>query len=328
MKNTLFLVLLFNLLFIFACKEDKKDGPGVEQDTPKITSAGFENDLLFVDSENYQIQTSEPAEFSSVNPIIQISKTGLISRIVSGEVAEIEVTWTNRSNLKTKLYALGAKDDTFDKPYANFHDRLATDPVNCYKQGWKTLRKLPLTGETYAIVLRHADANVGRDQKRSQIENWWKSCDSTLARQLNPQGIKRATEMGKIFKDLKFPIGRVISSEFCRAKSTAELVNTGLPIVTDGRINHPDYNVSGQSLFKGMIAIMKDQPIDNKLTLISTHHPMNESGTSGYPSFPGISPFTWTGAYFIKISADKTITYEGAASYGMFEYWRNLKLKK
>ena len=325
MKKTLISFAFLSFVLITACKKDSKESVS---ETPQITSAEFENELLFVNKADYQIQTSEPAEFSSQDPDIQISSRGRISRLVSGEMAVVTVSWKNRSNQTTKIYVLGATDDTFDEPYLTFHDEKATDPLSAYKQGWNTLRKLPVSGETYAIILRHADANSGKDRDDSGVSEWWKSCDSTVARQLNAKGRERAAALGKIFKDLKFPVQRVISSEFCRATSTAQLMDLKLPIATDGRLNHPKYNVSGKSLFNGMIEVVQAQPIDGKMTLITAHHPMNELKSAKLGGFPNVSPFTWTGAFFVKIAADKTITYEGAVSFAMFEYWRNLKMKK
>ena len=79
----------------------------------------------------------------------------------------------------------------------------------------------------------------------------------------------------------------------------------------------------------GMVAVLAAQPVDNNMTLIIAHHPINELNmVTGYPSFPSVSPFNWTGAYLIKVSPGGAITYEGAASWGMFKAWRDIKLHK
>ena len=329
-SHHLFPLLLLTTLWLFSCNKDESvtQNPTPLLNQPKITSEEFKDDLLFVNRGNFQIQTSDSATFSSSDPKIQISPKGLIKRITSAEVVAIDVNWVNQPEIKTRIYALGATDSSFDEPYASFHGRHATDAFAAYQQGWKTLQKLPVMGETYAIILRHADANNGLDfSKTTGPPNWWTSCDSTMARQLNTQGKQRATELGKIFKDLHFPITRVISSEFCRAITTAQLINAGPIISIDKRLNHYSYNVTGLTMFAAMIAVMNEQPVDNAITLIVSHHPINEKeGYPGYLSFPDISPFTWSAAYFIKIAPDKTITYEGAASWGMFKYWRDKKL--
>lgn len=325
----MFLLVTFITIGYFGCK--KKEATPPDPISPKITSVEFESDLLFVNKNDFQIETSEPANFASTDPLITISSTGLIKRITSAEIVPIDVTWKSNGT-KTRIYALGATDTNYDQPYLSFHGALATDSYAALKLGWQTLRKLPVTQETFAIILRHADADNGKDYEITPADqgpaNWWKSCDQALARQLNAKGIARATELGIIFKDLKLPITRVVSAEFCRAVKTAELINAGPAIVTDGRINHPAYNKFGPGLFPGMIEIVKSFPADNQMSLIVSHHPINELRSSVYPTFPNVTPYSWTGGYLIKIAPDKTLTYEGAVSWGMFKYWRDLKLKR
>ena len=299
----------------------------------RITSAEYIDSLLFVDKNEFRISASDSATFSSSDASITITSDGLIKRLTSGEVVSIKVKWLRNGNEVT-IYALGATDDNHVNPFIKFHAAASDNPLGQYKQGWKTLQQLPLRGESFAIVLRHADADNGKDYNLTHPKevgpvNWWKSPDSTLARQLNTQGIVRATEIGTVFKDLGYPIVRVVSSEFFRAVRTAQLINAGPTIQIDGRINHPDYIKSGQSLFKGLQHILNEAPADGQMTLISTHHPINEFEREKIPvaSFPQVSVFNWTGAYFVKISSDKTLTYEGAASYGMFKLWRDFKLK-
>jgi phosphohistidine phosphatase SixA len=321
--------VLISILFTNACKEDEVIPREIQ-----ITSSQFIDDLLLVDRDNFQIETKQSATFSSSDSFIQISSTGLIKRITSAEVVAIDVVSNRDSTIRKTIYALGVKDDNYDKPNVDFNGLSATDAYNSYLQGWKTLQKLPVENETYAMILRHADADQGRDwglehPVQQGPANWWKSCDSSLARQLNNYGRARAKELGNILKDLQFPITRVISSEFCRAKETASLVNAGPGIVIDGRLNNLSHNVIAvNGVFNAVRQIVSDQPADNKMTLISTHHPANELHENVVATFPNVIPFAWTGSYFIKIAPDKTITFEGAVSYGMFKYWRDKKLNR
>jgi phosphohistidine phosphatase SixA len=321
--------IVFSLIFLVACKDDEI----VPQNGIQITSPEFIDGLLLVNSNNFQIETKEPATFSSGDPFIKISSSGLVERITSAEVVAIDVVSKNDPSIKMKLYALGVKDDNYDKPNVDYNGLAGTDPYGSYLKGWKTLQMLPVENETYAMILRHADADLGRDYNLEHTDegpaDWWKSCDAQLARQLNETGKQRAHQLGTILKDLNYPITRVISSEFCRAKETAILMNLGPTIITDGRINNNDYNVANLGgLFPGMLQIVKEQPIDNKITLLVSHHPINELGDISMVGFPNVIPFAWTGAYFVKISPDQTITFEGAVSYGMFKYWRDRKLDK
>jgi phosphohistidine phosphatase SixA len=319
------------LIVLVSCKDDEI----APQNQIQITSPEFVDGLLLVNTNNFQIETKEPATFASRDPFIQISSSGLIQRITSAEVVAIDVVLKSDPNIKMKLYVLGVKDDNYDKPNVDYNGPAATDAdaYDSYLKGWKTLQELPKENETYAMILRHADADQGRDYSLDHTDEgpteWWKSCDSELARQLNEAGKLRSRELGTILKDLNFPIARIISSEFCRAKETATLMNMGPSIITDGRINNLNYNVADLGgLFPGMLQLMNEQPVDGKMTLLVSHHPMNELGDLDVPTFPKVIPFAWTGAYFIKISSDKTITFEGAVSFGMFKYWRDRKLGK
>ena len=233
---------------------------------------------------------------------------------------------------KTTIYALAATDVTFVKPFSDYHGEDATDAVGSYRQGWNTLKKLPVSNETYVIVVRHADADDGIDYSVNHSDagpaNWWKSCDAAQARQLSTIGKQNATDLGKIFKDLNYTISRVYSSEFCRAVSTATLINAGPTIQINAGFNHPSHNVTVRSLFDNLVNLLKVQPVDNKLSLVVAHHPLNRIDRTDYPTFPKVIPFIWTGSYFVKVSANHNLTYEGAVSLSMYKYWRDLKVKK
>lgn len=337
MKNNCLLAISMLLILFSGCsKSDPTSGPVIVVD-PKavtITNPELKDDLLFVNKNNYQVQTNEPATFSAQDTSITINATGLIARITSGEVVSITVT-SVATGKKSTIAAIGATDDNHVKPFEYFHFTSSTDPYGQYVQGWQTIQKLPMAGETYAIIMRHADADQGEDFNLTHPNdtppaNWWKSPDAAYARQLNEVGRARAKDLGIIFKDLKLPIAKVYSSEFYRAIETATLMDLGKPIVQDARLNHPDHNPNKSRLFAGLQALIKEKAVAGEMIFVSTHHPINEFNNSPpvLPSFPQISSFNWTGSYIVKITADKSMTYEGAVSYPMFKYWRDLKLSR
>jgi phosphohistidine phosphatase SixA len=328
-RSIYFLILIVSVTT--ACKKDKI--ASITQtlvDTPKVTSQDYIDRLLFVTKDNYQIQTSDKATFSSSDPNVTISSKGLISRLTSGEIAAIDIEWKNNKFPKTTIYALGATDGDQVEPAAYFHGETATDPYNNYVQGWKLLQTLPDINNTYVLVLRHADASFGRDwpsihNPKTCPPDWWKSTDSLLARQLNTQGVQRATALGQIFRQLNFPIKRIFTSEFYRSRQTAQLIGLPPAPVIDPRINHMTHNEYAPGIFFGILDIVKKQPIDNQMTMIITHHPGNEPlVNSGYPAFPAVSAFNWSGSYFMRVNKDSTVTYAGAVTYGMFKYYRDL----
>src|SRR6185436_15475566 len=88
-----------------------------------------------------------------------------------------------------------------------------------------------LLGGGYTIYFRHASASVCVDQTglgtaaTTMSPDWWKSCDASCgtatARQLDATGVTQATTIGQAFDSVGIPVGRVISSEFCRTLTTA-----------------------------------------------------------------------------------------------------------
>lgn len=89
----------------------------------------------------------------------------------------------------------------------------------------------------YVLHWRHAAATVCADQTAlgtaatTASPDWWKSCDAqcgtATARQLDATGVAQATTIGQAFDTLAIPVGRVVSSEFCRNRTTAELMDFG-----------------------------------------------------------------------------------------------------
>ncbi|HYB99609.1 MAG TPA: hypothetical protein VEC57_10810 [Candidatus Limnocylindrales bacterium] len=94
----------------------------------------------------------------------------------------------------------------------------------------------------YVIHWRHASADVCSDRTdlgkadSTSVPNWWRTCDSncatTTARQLNDTGRAEAVAIGDAFATRGIPVGRVISSEFCRNFETAALMDFG-PVVEE-----------------------------------------------------------------------------------------------
>jgi hypothetical protein len=105
----------------------------------------------------------------------------------------------------------------------------------------------------YTIWWRHADASICADltclgtAENTSTPNWWKSCDNVCpdvgmcpnqggtatARQLNADGVAHATAIGDTFDMLGLPVGRVVSSEYCRSVTTAQLMDFGPAIELD-----------------------------------------------------------------------------------------------
>jgi len=95
-----------------------------------------------------------------------------------------------------------------------------------------------LQGGGYTIFWRHANATVCVDNLNlgtaamTTLPNWWRVCATvcvpdTTPRQISDVGRNEATVIGQQMDRLAVPFGRVISSEFCRCLTTAQLANLG-----------------------------------------------------------------------------------------------------
>ena len=155
------------------------------------------------------------------------------------------------------------------------------------------------------IIFRHAAADVGADQNTSTAPEWWKSCDSKVARQLNAQGIKDAANTGKTLKLLDIPIGRVVSSEFCRAFTTAEQLATGLPVQQVNALNL--YMSTEMNRCEITLKLAADQPRDAKNTVFVTHTGI----IANQPDCALLNKLQWGDASVFTLNENKTITYAG-----------------
>jgi phosphohistidine phosphatase SixA len=89
----------------------------------------------------------------------------------------------------------------------------------------------------YHVAWRHASATVCGDRTdlgpaaTTSVPNWWRSCDANCAtataRQLNSTGVMESIAIGNDMRARGIPIGRVLSSEFCRNFTTADLMAFG-----------------------------------------------------------------------------------------------------
>jgi phosphohistidine phosphatase SixA len=79
----------------------------------------------------------------------------------------------------------------------------------------------------YVLVMRHASSP--REVPPKQIAN---ADNSKLERQLDETGRKNAMAMGKALRDLRIPIGDVLSSPTYRALETVRLAQFGTPQIS------------------------------------------------------------------------------------------------
>ena len=88
----------------------------------------------------------------------------------------------------------------------------------------------------YVIYFRHAATDWSQDDYVTAVGDWT-SCDPSRVRQLSDQGRADARRIGAAIRRLQIPIGRVLSSEYCRCRQTAQLMDLGTVVPTRAIMN-------------------------------------------------------------------------------------------
>ncbi len=145
-----------------------------------------------------------------------------------------------------------------------------------------------LQGGGFTIYFRHAATNWS--QSDNIVEHGdWQSCDGTRIRQLSDAGRETAKAVGRAIKALTIPVGEVLSSEYCRSRETAELLDVG-PVTTTLDIMNlraADY-VGGRAAAIGKYrAIIAQPPPAGTNRVISAHGNLSKAATGAYPGEAG-----------------------------------------
>ena len=155
----------------------------------------------------------------------------------------------------------------------------------------KLLKNLKNGG--YIIYFRHAQTFQDyADQADPNLD----LTDCLTQRKLSPKGIQDARDIGKSFTNKQIPIGKIITSEYCRSWKTANFA-FGRFDQKDSRLNflpYDDYSSDHVDLMrKNVTPILSAIPEKGKNTIIIGHDDIFESATGIYPDPQGI-------AYIIK----------------------------
>jgi phosphohistidine phosphatase SixA len=134
----------------------------------------------------------------------------------------------------------------------------------------------------YVLHWRHAAATVCQDQTSlgtaatTSSPDWWKSCDAqcppagtATARQMDATGVTQATTIGQQFDALAIPVGRVLSSEFCRNVNTAVLMDFGPAIEQRPDITFFVYDEAGRC--DASYALLAETPAVGTNTAVIGH---------------------------------------------------------
>jgi phosphohistidine phosphatase SixA len=232
-----FLLALAGASLVFSgCERDDDDSPTAIVITP-------EDNLMIEPGDTLQLEASESANWSATAGIID--DNGMY--IAPNEQGKFIVTAASKTDPQNQAER--------------------TVLVTYHAELFKAMRN-----GNYVIYFRHANATVGIDNFNSTIPEWWKSCDSMIARQLSTEGRQQATQTGLAFKNIGLPINKIMSSEFCRCIQTAQRfdVEPVLPIETSQALTYTVYG-DENGRYQRTLDLINGLPAGNGVVLLAAH---------------------------------------------------------
>lgn len=103
----------------------------------------------------------------------------------------------------------------------------------------------------YNLYFRHAPTDWSSNDQVERAGDWL-SCDPAKMRQLSDAGRASARRLGASIRALGVPVGKVLSSEYCRAAETARLMDLGAVTKTRAVMN-----TRAAALVGGMDAVVR-----------------------------------------------------------------------
>lgn len=135
----------------------------------------------------------------------------------------------------------------------------------------------------YNIYFRHAQTDWS---SRDQVERAgdWLSCDPARMRQLSDAGRAVARRMGEAIRALGVPVGKVLSSEYCRAAETAKLMDLGAVTKTRAVMNTRAAALVGgmEAVIRRARRVLSEPPHPGANTVIVGHGNLMRAATGAY----------------------------------------------
>jgi phosphohistidine phosphatase SixA len=180
-----------------------------------------------------------------------------------------------------------------------------------------------LRGGGYTIYFRHA-ATDWRNSDRVEQAGDWTSCDPARMRQLSEAGRETARRIGDAMRALEIPVGRVLSSEYCRAAETARLMNLGRVETTRDVMNMRAAAFVGgrEAVIRRAQAVFSRTPPPGSNVVVVGHGNLMRAATEAYAAEGGSGIYAATpgsdrGFQLIaRLSPDDWTNLAAAASSG------------
>jgi broad specificity phosphatase PhoE len=140
-----------------------------------------------------------------------------------------------------------------------------------------------LRGGGYTIYFRPAASDWGQSDQIEAAGDW-ASCESEQMRQLSDIGRASARRIGEAIRALDIPVGKVLSSEYCRASETARLLDVG-PVETTRDIMNmrAAQHVGGrEAVIRRAQGVLSEPPPSGTNVIIVGHGNLMRAATGAY----------------------------------------------
>ena len=145
----------------------------------------------------------------------------------------------------------------------------------------------------YIIYFRHAATDWSQDDYVS-ADGEWTSCDPARMRQLSDQGRADARKIGEAIRRLGIPVGRVLSSEYCRTRQTAQLMDLGPVVPTRAIMNMRVADMVGgnEAVIERAQRELARKPKTGTNTILVAHGNLMRAASGAYTGEAGAGIFT------------------------------------
>ena len=146
--------------------------------------------------------------------------------------------------------------------------------INASEQAWNLAQE----GDKI-ILIRHSLAPGGGDPPGFNIDD----CDTQ--RNLNRKGVNQSKKIGKLFKNNKVPVDKVLSSQWCRCKDTAKYAFGNFKEFTalNSTFQSP-YNKNEPKQLKELYNFVKKWDGKGKNLVLITHYSIITAVTNAVPT--------------------------------------------
>lgn len=140
----------------------------------------------------------------------------------------------------------------------------------------------------HAVYFRHSATDWAQEDHVSKAGDWT-SCDGAKMRQLSDAGRETARAVGAALRALAIPVGKVISSQYCRCVETARLLGQGEVEATTDIMNLRSAGFVGGSAAATARAqaVLATPPKAGTNTVVVGHGNLMSSATGKYTGEAG-----------------------------------------